>query len=505
MPENIPKNHVYGQLSFIPKSITTGTRSQKRTVFDGPLTVMTDVVERLNRVYQSKSIDNSKPPDLSLAPAIVRPLEDVTLGENLKVINLSVGVDSQSADKDELDVEDEEAEQIYVNTTRCLYQMMPTTTTKLPQRIRGGGETSSEGNSTGMAANGASDTTAHSGPNAALNADTKQMIPSSSTKSNISTDNAKGDNSSGTKNNNTIRTKRPEWFLPSQPSDFEKVVLPEWFDNSAPHRSEVSYIQTRNEMLRKANENNDFYLTATVVRRTIAGDVGSLLRLHKFLTQWGLINGKAIGESTPSSTLPTLVSMREKVVVDCEDSDVTMEWSEEEKLILVKTVVGHAAKRRKLDGASDDIDWSEVARDVGKPAESCCKVFLETDLLTKVENVQNESSNKEAWIHELLSGVHPDVLTAAFNGAMNVTSNVDEAKKASLLAVLARDAVRGICKEETQINDMMHEILDQRMKKIENRISTLDDVEQMLEAQRVALEMERRDLYAMRCRYWLGE
>jgi SWI/SNF related-matrix-associated actin-dependent regulator of chromatin subfamily C len=32
----------------------------------------------------------------------------------------------------------------------------------------------------------------------------------------------------------------------------------------------------------------------------------------------------------------------------------------------------------------------------------------------------------------------------------------------------------------------------------------LDDVEGILEAEKVALELERRDLYTARCRHWFG-
>ena len=35
-------------------------------------------------------------------------------------------------------------------------------------------------------------------------------------------------------------------------------------------------------------------------------------------------------------------------------------------------------------------------------------------------------------------------------------------------------------------------------------VAMMDDVEGILEAERVALEMERRDLYTARCRHWFG-
>jgi SWI/SNF related-matrix-associated actin-dependent regulator of chromatin subfamily C len=41
------------------------------------------------------------------------------------------------------------------------------------------------------------------------------------------------------------------------------------------------------------------YLTVTACRRNLAGDVGSIMRVHAFLEQWGLINYQvrtALGE-----------------------------------------------------------------------------------------------------------------------------------------------------------------------------------------------------------------
>jgi SWI/SNF related-matrix-associated actin-dependent regulator of chromatin subfamily C len=51
----------------------------------------------------------------------------------------------------------------------------------------------------------------------------------------------------------------------------------------------------------------------------------------------------------------------------------------------------------------------------------------------------------------------------------------------------------------------MMDIIDQRVKRIENRIALMDDIEALLEAERVSLELERRDMYTTRCRQWFGD
>lgn len=38
------------------------------------------------------------------------------------------------------------------------------------------------------------------------------------------------------------------------------------------------------------------YLSVTACRRNLAGDVGSVLRVHGFLEQWGLVNYHLDGE-----------------------------------------------------------------------------------------------------------------------------------------------------------------------------------------------------------------
>lgn len=46
----------------------------------------------------------------------------------------------------------------------------------------------------------------------------------------------------------------------------------------------------RNFMIDTYRLNPKEYLTATACRRNLAGDVCSILRVHAFLEQWGLIN-----------------------------------------------------------------------------------------------------------------------------------------------------------------------------------------------------------------------
>lgn len=51
-----------------------------------------------------------------------------------------------------------------------------------------------------------------------------------------------------------------------------------------------SYLAYRNFMMDSFRLNPVEYLSVTACRRNLAGDVGSVLRVHGFLEQWGLIN-----------------------------------------------------------------------------------------------------------------------------------------------------------------------------------------------------------------------
>ena len=50
------------------------------------------------------------------------------------------------------------------------------------------------------------------------------------------------------------------------------------------------YLAYRNFMIDSFRLNPVEYLSVTACRRNLAGDVGSVLRVHGFLEQWGLVN-----------------------------------------------------------------------------------------------------------------------------------------------------------------------------------------------------------------------
>ncbi|CAM9641343.1 unnamed protein product, partial [Phaeothamnion confervicola] len=108
-----------------------------------------------------------------------------------------------------------------------------------------------------------------------------------------------------------------EWFDLDSVSSFEARMLPEFFTGRSAHKTPESYAALRNQIVRMWRRlvSDDgpagglqgsggggggggaattaiaaSYLTATSCRRRLAGDAGSILRVHEFLERFGVIN-----------------------------------------------------------------------------------------------------------------------------------------------------------------------------------------------------------------------
>jgi RSC chromatin remodeling complex subunit RSC8 len=305
-----------------------------------------------------------------------------------------------------------------------------------------------------------------------------------------------------------LTTKLPSWYDKNTASDVEKTLLPEWFNNSADHRTESSYVETREKIIDEARQSSSKYLTWTAVRRCVAGDAGSIMRLHEFLVTWGFINGSAIGDNAPL-----------QVTDEAFDSNKRL-WSPETKNLLCLAVT-RCSRKRKFDSESTErleIDWDAVSKEVGNGAtpEECYKIFLATDFshigdgdndkkLPPEESNNQKSLAKDDFILELIDGIQPNVAKAAIHAALNACDgDVNAAQNASVVGIIASKAAQRAREEESTTMRILEEILDLRMAKLENRLSLLDDLEGMLDAERMALELERRDLYTRRCRHWFN-
>ncbi|KAG5363733.1 SWI/SNF complex subunit SMARCC2 [Yarrowia sp. B02] len=105
------------------------------------------------------------------------------------------------------------------------------------------------------------------------------------------------------------------WFDRNAIHDIEKKSLPEFFSGVSRTKSPAIYSQYRNFMVDTFRLNPVEYLTFTACRRNLAGDVGTLLRVHSFLEQWGLINYQVDPDTRPSLMGPQFTG-HFKVMVD---------------------------------------------------------------------------------------------------------------------------------------------------------------------------------------------
>lgn len=308
-------------------------------------------------------------------------------------------------------------------------------------------------------------------------------------------------------------------------------MLPEWFDESASHRSVETYLKARETMIHISKQMGNRYVTSTLARRSLPGDVGSLHRLHSFLTCYLWMNEEGRNDSAP--TAPSLQHPAQLV---------EKEWNEKRRGDLLEAVVEASnAKKPKTDSEGDAmevdgadqqdfvaIDWGVIADKVGASAGECEREFLampldEASVATTTEppfspdtmasdpvrSVSKLSSKdemaQEEFVRSLVEGSNPKVIRAVTEAALTATSqNLPTAQRAARLGLVASQAASAAQAHEETVSRLLSEVLDQRMQKLECRMALMDDLEGMLEAERVALELERRDLYTTKCRDWFG-
>ena len=180
------------------------------------------------------------------------------------------------------------------------------------------------------------------------------------------------------------------------------------------------------------------------------------------------------------------------------------------------------------------IDWEAVAAIVGHgvTARDCQGQFLALPLEEKEDAPhRNGSITPDAapsskpqierdFVMRLVNRADPVVLqrvTQSLLRSSSASSNNPKeevapppSSSAAAAAVLGLTIQQATLQQQQQqqapnnVAQLLSELVELRMQKLENRLAMLDDVEGMLDAERLALELERRDLYTARCRHWFG-
>ena len=315
----------------------------------------------------------------------------------------------------------------------------------------------------------------------------------------------------------SVRTSAPlpDWYDKEKAADYERRHLPEWFNGSAPHRSESTYLTTRDKMLELARTNQQQHVTATAIRRSVPGDAGSLMRMHRFLSDLGLINAGQVGETSPRDPAVARLAPAAGTKRCFNEMERTLFWTTARTQALHGSIRPHI--RREANSGRFVVDWDGVAKEVGDGAtpSDCQRAFLsppseEARLIADASTKSDVGGSGAATVGQIIEEVDPDVIRAAVDAALNASGNgeeadVDSARKAGIVGAVAASAASGLREQEDEMSRTLMEIAEQRIRRLENRTAVLDDVEALLEAERVSLELERRDLYTARCRHWFGD
>ena len=175
-------------------------------------------------------------------------------------------------------------------------------------------------------------------------------------------------------------------------------------------------------------------------------------------------------------------------------------------------------KKHRKEGAA--IDWQVVADQIGDGATAldCQRGFLGMDLgalqpsTTTTERSitpDPDGSEKPAsadgrMMAQILESTDDKVLAPALETALKQSDDLSQARDATVAAALVSKATEKARTAEQALGLVLAELNEKRMRRLEKRIELLNDIEGMMEAERMALELERRDLYTARCRHWFG-
>lgn len=108
--------------------------------------------------------------------------------------------------------------------------------------------------------------------------------------------------------NHIIIPSYSAWFDYNAIHAVERRALPEFFNNENKSKSPEVYLAYRNFMMDTYRLNPTEYLTVTACRRNLAGDVCTIMRVHAFLEQWGLVNYQIDIDSRPTPMGPPSTS-----------------------------------------------------------------------------------------------------------------------------------------------------------------------------------------------------
>lgn len=98
---------------------------------------------------------------------------------------------------------------------------------------------------------------------------------------------------------------RASWFSLDAVHKIEREALPEFFSGTNRSKTPELYSKYRRFLVLSYRLNPEEYLTLTACRRMLVGDVWGLMRIHRFLDLWGLINTMVPSSRRPQPLQPS--------------------------------------------------------------------------------------------------------------------------------------------------------------------------------------------------------
>lgn len=177
-----------------------------------------------------------------------------------------------------------------------------------------------------------------------------------------------------------------KWFNMNEVHSIEKKLFPDFFPQETQRKSVYKTPQTyrnmRDFMINAYRINPLEYLTITAIRRNVAGDVSSLIRIHQFLEKWGLINYQIDPRTKPTIVGPqytghfqiTLDTPRGLVPLLPENSDVKLAESlptpkpddaeEQEETLDHKAIPLNLEVRRNIYASGGNFDPKNAPKNI---------------------------------------------------------------------------------------------------------------------------------------------
>jgi hypothetical protein len=275
------------------------------------------------------------------------------------------------------------------------------------------------------------------------------------------------------------------WFQLEVVHAYEKEALPEFFDGSDGAKTESLYRDYRDFMVHSYWQHPQQRMSYTACRRSLAGDVCAILRVHQFLEHRGIINCLVAASHVPPAAPPPPAgaaipqAQAESATVQTEGAEG---WTTEETAQLLAAVEQHQD------------DWPAVGRQLQRTPLECLLRFIRLPLPGAQRATSLPLSPLAANPQTLLTVLTTLLPTAVGRSAAEAmqTAQSDEGAQ---LAAAALEAARVKAellakKEEEELQKDLAQAVELLLEGLRARMKRFADLETYVTNRRDALKQE---------------